>query len=130
MNTFVIRHCRAAATSFVIAAAAFAAAADPAAELRALSKCDASSVELLLEVDGIGQERFELDPALSRSVLASFGNARTERLFTGDRADGERFVIVFNLPHSELSAALESVGFGPLQTKTTTGELGPDDPDQ
>ena len=103
---------------------------DPAAELRALSKCDSPSVELLLEVDGIGQERFELDPALSRSVLASFGNARTERLSAGDRADGERFVIVLNLPHSELSAALESVGFGPLQTETTTGELGPDDPDQ
>ena len=30
MKTFVIRHCRAAATSFVIAAAALAAAADPA----------------------------------------------------------------------------------------------------
>ena len=68
---------------------------DPAAELRALSKCDSPSVELLLEVDGIGQERFELDPALSRSVLASFGNARTERLSAGDRADGERFVIAY-----------------------------------
>ena len=107
MKTFVIRHCRAAATSFVIAAAALAAAADPAAELRALSKCEASSVELLLLVvnDGIGcQERFELEPALSRSVLASFGNARTERISDRDRADGEHFALVLRFAHAELSA--------------------------
>ena len=117
-------------------AAALLSAFDPAAELRALSKCDASSIELLLLVvnDGIGlQERFELEPALSRSVLASFGNARTERLSDRDRADGEHFEIVLNVPHSELSAALESVGFGPFQTKAANDdavELGPDDPDQ